>query len=80
MKYRQAGERVTCTFNKDTGTVKLRSENGVLWPDWLEAAGIKRNEVKSIRVEKGTVQLPKDAGGVCETGGYNTFGGLYNAV
>ena len=52
------GENVTAEFNDDRKSIILHSENGTLWADWPDKAGIPRNKVSSIRVTKGIVHLP----------------------
>ena len=75
--YYTVGENVKMRFNK--GTVELYSNNGTLWPDWLERAGVYRYEIKSIHVAEGTVYLPEWSGGIYkEEALYAGFGGLSN--
>ena len=61
LKTYTVGDGVTAGFNDKTGTVLIHSDNGTLWPDWLEKLGTGRDEIVSIRVTKGTVHMPKKA-------------------
>ena len=61
----------------DDGAVTFYSDDGTLWPDWLERAGIDRWKIQSIRVAEGTVKLPEDARGYdLRNRVYIMFGGL----
>ena len=54
-------KNIKIKYNAVTGSVKLYSNGGTLWTNWLEASNIDRREVKSIRVAEGTVFLPEDS-------------------
>ena len=74
----KVGNGVKMRFND--GAVTFYSRRGTLWPDWTEKAGIKRDDVISVRVAKGTVFLPENAEGFNPGEWYYTmFGGLNNA-
>ena len=79
------GGGVTATFDSGTGSIVLKTTTGgTLWVDWLEAAGISRSAVKSIKVESVSgsypsnrkVKLPIDVRGY--TYEFLMFGGLNN--
>ena len=57
----QVGDGVTATFDADTGTVSLTSQDGELWNDWTVRLGIKKDKIRAIRVVSGTVYLPADS-------------------
>lgn len=67
-------DKITMIYNKRTGSLELYSDGGTLWTDWLEKAGISRENVTSICVAEGTVFLPENSGGT-----YAIFDGLRNA-
>ena len=51
------GDGVTAVFDTETGTLELHAQEGTLWPGWLERAGIKRNQIRSICVADGTHRM-----------------------
>ena len=73
-----AGGNVKMRFNK--GAVELYSEEGILWPNWLERAGIDRDQVRSVRVMEGVVRLPENSCGINKSRTHLVFGGLRKAV
>lgn len=53
------GDKVTATLNN--GVVVFYSADGTLSRQWISRAGFDKNDIKSIRVESGTVHLPADS-------------------
>ena len=64
MGYIKIGKGIKAIFDKNTGSVKLYSNNGILQRNWIEHLGVGTEQIKSIHVVKGTVFLPENAGGM----------------
>ena len=78
---RMISAEITVTYDDETGSVEFYSDNGILMPDWMERAKIKRDTVKSIRVAEGKVRLHHNACGKRKGKKghhYLMFGGLKN--
>ena len=59
---KKINENITATFDKNTGTVNLYSNNGTLQKNWIQCLDvISRDEIRSICVAEGRVYLPQDA-------------------
>ena len=72
----EAGDGTTAVLNTITRTVKLKSNGGTLWPDWLERVDIDRNSIYTIYT-KGTIYAPENMRGFdTENGKFRMFGGL----
>ena len=54
------GDGVTATFNDETGTVEIISEDGTLFRDWIYQSGFNKSKIKSIKIKSGTLHLPAD--------------------
>ena len=66
------GENVKATF--DNGQIEIYSDNGTIWESWIEAAGLRRNEISSIRIAEGIVILPDNVDGYKKD--FRFFGGM----
>lgn len=55
------GDDVMATFDAETGAVEFFSNNGTLWKNWMDRAGLLSTSITSIRVASGTVYLPADS-------------------
>ena len=87
MSMKIVGKNVKARYAKGIGAVELYSNNGTLWPDWVERLGedeegeltayVERKDIITITVAEGTVYLPENI----EQYGYRQiFEGLTNAV
>ena len=72
----KAGNGTTAVLNTMTGKVKLKSNGGTLWPDWLERENIDRNSIYTIYTE-GTIYAPENMQGIdTKKNIFQMFGGL----
>ena len=72
----QVGDGVTATYDANIGAVEFTSQNGELWPDWIQKLGVPHYMIRSIKVVSGTVYLPADSSGYDSEHYYRMFGSL----
>ena len=48
MGYIKIGKGIKAIFDKNTGSVKLYSNNGILQRNWIEHLGVGTEQIKSI--------------------------------
>ena len=54
------GDNVTASFNASSGTFSFYSENGTLWPHFLNRIDLDKKNIKTINTASGTVYFPEE--------------------